>query len=141
MPKTTSLPVTQNFAFGSAQFTNSDSAATVKTVLTAGANDTIVKGLQAMSSETATARVIDILVNDGSADRWLGAVNVPLNSGFTGTVAAVDLLASLLMPGLPIDASGKKCLPLKAGHVLKVRNQTQVASGKEVNVIAFAEDF
>lgn len=141
MPKSTSLPITQNAAFGSAQWTNSDPAATTKTVLTAGANDTIVKCLQAMSTETANARVFDILVNDGSGDRWIGAVNVPVNSGYSGTVAAVDLLSGTLFPGLPYDANGKRVLPLKATYTLKVRNQSQIASGKEITVVALAEDY
>lgn len=141
MPKTTTLPITQTVAFGTANWTNSDPANTAKTVLTAGPNDTVVKCIQAMSTETANARVLDVLINDGSADQWLGAINVPVNSGFNGTVTAVDLLNPQILPGLPYDANGKRVLPLKANHSVKVRNQSQLASGKEITVIAIAEDY
>lgn len=141
MAKSTSLNFTQEVEFGAVNYTNSDAASTTKTLYTAGANDCVVKSIVIRSDETATARVFDLIVNDGITDYKLGAVNVPVNSGFNGTVASVDALAALLFPGLPMDATGKRILPLKNGHVLKVSNQTQVSSGKTVTIAALIEEY
>lgn len=141
MAKSTDLTFTQNVNFKAVTFTNADAASTLKSLYTAAANDAVVKGLLIRSDETATARVFDVLVNDGTTDYVIGAVNVPVNAGFNGTVAAVDALASALFPGLPIDATGKRILPLKTGHSLKIRTQTQPTSGKTLTVSAIIEEY
>lgn len=141
MAKSTNLNFTQNVNFAGATYTNSDAAATVKTLYTAGTNDAVVKSITIRSDETANARVIDLIYYDGTTNYSLGAVNVPVNSGFSGAVASVDALSSTLFPGLPMDATGKRVLPMKAGHLLKVNNQTQVTSGKTVTISALVEEY
>ncbi len=141
MAKSTDLAFTQNCNFGGVTYANADAAATIKTLVTAGANDSVVKAINIRSDETANARVIDLIYYDGTTNYYLGAVNVPVNSGFSGSVASVDALSSTLFPGLPIDSSGKRILPMKAGHLLKVSNQSQIASGKTVTITALVEDY
>lgn len=140
MAKQTALNLTQDIGNGFAAFTNADAALTLKAILTADADDEIVKGIQIVSDDSV-ARVIDILVNDGAADRFVTSVSVPANSGTNGVAAAVDALSAALNPGLPIDALGKRVLPLKGGYILKARNQTQPTATKTITVIAITEKF
>lgn len=138
--KSGTLNLTQNLGLAAAQFTNADVAASLKQLVLAGADDEVVKAIQIVSDDPA-ARVIDLLVNTGAVDVPLCSINVPASSGTNGLTAAVDALASALQPGLPLDALGKRVLPLKGGMVLKVRNQTQVAAGKTVSITAISEKF
>lgn len=115
-------------------------ASGLKTVYTAGSNDSVIKSLQVASDDT-TARVLNVYINNGSTDYLLGAVSVAIASGTNGTTAAVDLLGGTLMPALPYDANGKRVLPLPAGYVLKVSSQTTVTAAKTVTITAMAEDY
>lgn len=139
MPKSTALNFTQNIKFTAAQIEPADTS-TLKTLFTAGTNDSVVKAIQVASTDTA-ARVVGLYVNDGTTDFLLGHVNIPVNSGLNGTVAAVDLLGGTLMPALPYDANGKRILPLPAGYILKVNTTTTVTAARVVTVTCMAEDY
>jgi hypothetical protein len=71
----------------------------------------------------------------------IGAVNIPLRSGDTGAVAAIDLLGGTLLPSLPFDANGKRVLPLPAGYILKVNSQATVTAAREITFVCMAEDY
>jgi hypothetical protein len=139
MAKSTNLNFTQNIVLSGAKIALADGQ-TPKTLFTAGANDSVVKAINVQSSDTATARVVVLTVNDGTTDYILGAVNIPLNSGNTGAIATVDLLGGTLLPSLPYDANGKRILPLPAGYVLKVNTTSNVAIGT-VTVVCMAENY
>lgn len=141
MAKTNTVPFTQTLKHGSNTIVAADTTA-AKTVFTAGSEGSVVKALQAVSDDTS-ARVLNVYVNTGAGDLYLGSVNVPTLSGTNGlsTAPAVDLLSGTLMPGLPYDANGKRVLPLPAGALLKVSSQTTVTSAKTVTVTALAEDY
>ena len=139
MAKSTNLYFTQNLKLTATTIVNADST-NKKTLFTAGANDSIVKSLHVVSDDTA-ARVINIYVNDGTTDNYIGSVNVPITSGFTGAIAAVDLLNGTLFPTLPYDSNGKRVLPLPAGYILKVAVQVAVTAAKTLSVTCMAEDY
>jgi len=139
MPKSTNLNFTQNIKFTGAKITPADTT-DLKTLFTAGTNDSVVKAINVQSTDTA-ARVVNLYVNDGTTDFLIGAVNIPLRSGDNGTAAAVDLLGGTLLPSLPYDSNGKRILPLPAGYVLKVSSQTTVTAAREITVTCMAEDF
>lgn len=139
MAKSTNLNFTQTIKLSSTTIVNSDST-NKKTLFTAGSNDSVVKSLHAVSDDSA-AKVVNVYVNDGSTDIYIGAVNVPLNSGATGAIAAVDLLNGTLFPNLPYDSNGKRVLPLPAGYVVKVSVQAAVTSAKTITVTCMAEDY
>lgn len=139
MAKTTNLNFTQSIKLTQATIVNADST-TKKTLFTAGANDSVVKSLHAISDDTA-AKVVNVYVNDGTTDNYIGAVTVPITSGFTGAIAAVDLLNGTLFPNLPYDANGKRVLPLPAGYVVKVSVQAAVTAAKTIYVTCMAEDY
>lgn len=141
MAKSTALNFTQNLNNNFKTFVNADSAATLKDLLTAGADDEIVKAISIVSDDTS-ARVFELLINDGSTSYSLGMVNVPITSGTTGAIAPVDALSSSLLGiALPLDALGKRVLPLKAGYKLQVRNVTQVTAAKTVTFAAYSEKY
>lgn len=139
MPKSTALNFTQNVKLSSTSIENAD-ASTLKTLFTAGTNDSVVKAIHAATTDT-TARVVQLYVNDGSTDIFLGSANVAANSGLNGTTAATDIISGTLFPALPYDSNGKRVLPLPAGYVLKVATTTTVTSSKAVTVTAVAEDY
>jgi len=139
MAKSQNLNFTQNVKLSGVKILPADTT-TLKTLFTAGADDSIVKAINVQSTDTA-ARVVNLYVNDGSTDFLIGAVNVPLNSGNTGAVATIDLLGGTLLPSLPYDANGKRILPLPAGYVVKVSSQTTVTSAREITFVCMAEDY
>lgn len=146
MAKSQLLNFTQNLKMGSTTIQPGDTT-TSKVVYTAGANDTIVKCLQAVSDDTAT-QYIKLFVNIGGSagsDTYLGNMVIPAASGTTSSgttpTAAVDLLSSVVFVGLPYDATGKRVLPLPAGSILKVATTTTITTGKTITVTAIAEDY
>lgn len=112
-----------------AEYTNSDSALTKKTLISSG--DVPTEGLRidmiSMFSTDTTAREIRFYKNDGSTDYPIGGVTVAIGAG-TGTVALQDAIQSLA------PAVGYITLP--TGYSLKVENQTQVTSAKTVDIVA-----
>jgi hypothetical protein len=139
MAKSTSLNFTQNVKFAATTIEPADTS-TLKTLFTAGTDDSVVKAIQVTNSDTA-ARIVGLYVNNGSTDFLIGHVNIPANSGVNGTAAAVDLLGGTLMPALPYDANGKRVLPMPAGFILKVNTTTTVAATRVVTVSCMAEDY
>ena len=138
MAKSESLYMTQAPVMGSALIQPADTT-TLKTVYTVGADGCKITCLQAVSDDSS-ARVLNIYINNGS-DVLLGAVNVPITSGITGLIAAVDLLTATLFPGLAYDAMGKKVILLPAGSVIKVSSQTTVTTGKTITITLFGETY
>jgi hypothetical protein len=139
MAKQTNLYITDTIKTPGVSFANADST-TAKTLYTAGADDAVVKAIMATSTD-GTARNLKLIVNDGSTDRCIGTVNIPLNAGTTGSAAAVDLLASTLLPGLQLDQQGKSVLPLQAGHVLKIAPLIAVTAAAVIDVVAVVEEY
>ena len=139
MAKSTNLNVTQNIKTPGVSFANVDGVA-YKTLYTAGANDAVVKSIMVTSSDTAAVN-LKLTVNDLVTDRIIGTINIPITAGTTGAIAAVDLIASALMPGLPLDQNGKRVLPLQANYVLKVAPLVAVTAGKTVDIVAIAEEY
>lgn len=122
-----------------AAFTNADSANTKKTIVTAGSDGSKVVAVTATSTETANARVAQIWLTRSATSYLLASCNIPVNSGFDGTVATVNLLS--LFTGLPTDNDGQVYLFLESGDTLQASTTTQVASGKEVDITAIFGNF
>lgn len=125
-------PVFENVPYvNSASYTNADAADTKKDLVPAA--DTPAEGLRIdsivlTSTETANARVVRFYEHDGANSILIGAINVPVNSGFDGSAAAVEAM-NVLAPGV-----GYLLLP--DAHKLQVENATQVAAGKTVAITA-----
>jgi hypothetical protein len=139
MAKSQALNVTQNIKTPGVSFVNADGVAN-KTLVTAGANDSVVKSIMVTSSDTAVVN-LKVSVGDGITDRVIGAVAVAIASGTNGAAASVDLLNAASLPGLPLDQNGKRVLPLQAGYLVKVAPLVAVTAAKNVDVIAVVEDY
>lgn len=127
----------RGFNAAGVQFVNA-TGTTITTILAAGADDTIIKSLNITSDEAATTRYVQLYIYDGTTNYLLDTIPVPALAGSDGTVISVD---ALRFAGLPLDAEGKKILPLKQGHTLKAAMLVAVTAAKTVTVIAIAEDF
>lgn len=139
MPKSTAFNVTQNINFAGGQILPADTT-TKKTIYTASANDAVLKSLNVTSTDTAAMNVA-LYVNDGTADRLLGTINVPALSGFNGTAPAVDMLNGTQIPGLAFDQNGKRILSLKAGAIVKVAVLVTVTAAKQIDFLGVAEEY
>lgn len=115
-------------------------ASNAKNVGTGGSSGTIVRSLQACSTDTSQ-RIIQIGISVSSTFYLLGSVIVPAGAGTDGATPAVDLLKSALLPGLPFDDNGMHSLILESGEILQVLSTTTVTSAKTVTVQGFAQDY
>lgn len=135
----TATPVfTQTPKITPAAWTNSDSAATKKTICTAGANGTKVVAVVAASTDT-TARVFKIYMNRSSTSYLMGAATVATPAGSDGVLPSTNLLS--LIPGLPRDNDGQPYIFLESGDILQGENVTQVTAAKEVDVTVIFANF
>lgn len=139
MTKSNILPFTQNIVNAGVQILPADTT-TLKTLYTASTNDAIVKSLIVNSTDTA-AQTVNLWLNISGVDTLLGTVTIPLASGTNGTVAAVDLLSGAIITGLPLDASGKRVLPLKAGTIVKISTVGTVTAAKAITAVALVEEY
>lgn len=112
----------------------------LKDLYTATSNDAVVKAINVASFDSA-ARVMSLwLIGADNQPMLIGAVNIPLSSGNSGTAASIDLIGGTLIPSLPYDANGKRIIPLKAGQKLAV-SVPAVTAGTQINVTAMIEEY
>src|SRR5512141_258711 len=97
-----------------------------KTLLTAGANGTRVDSLFLSSNDTVQVDVA-FYINDGATDFYIGDVQVPIGSGYTGVprVEALKYLGEYLIGALVLPAN----------YVLKCNCVAAVTSGKILTVV------
>ena len=139
MAKQTSLFLPAGIANAAATLINYNSGSWV-TVYTASANDAVVKSLAACSVG-APAATLMVAIDIGGGHYPIGAVTVPTGAGTDGVTNAIDCLNAAAFPHLPTDRNGKRCLPLKAGNILKVAYLCSLANGQAVTVVATAEEY
>ena len=148
MSKTNTCPIPQTYANKGAVIQNSTgnvgvtaTQAPSNTVLlyTAAANDANVKAV-IVTSDDSSARVMNVYLSPDSGTTFylLGSVSIPITAGIA-TNPPVDVLANLV--GLPIDASGRPCIPMLASERLYIGSQTTVTSGKYLVATAIVEEF
>lgn len=139
MAKQTSLFLPTGYNTGSVTFTSADTT-TLKTLFTAGANDSDIKAINAATDDSAAVN-LKLYVTRGGTDYLLGTINIPINSGVTGTVVSVDILNDTSLPSLPLDSAGKRFLPLKTGDVVKCGCLATMTAAKTTTVSAFGQDY
>lgn len=139
MPKSTNLNFTQTLKNPCLSLTSANTTVAA-TLYTAGANDAVVKSLTVSSNDTSAVNLV-ISINNGTSDFVIGTVNIPINSGYTGAIASVDVLGSSLLPGLPRDVNNRAIIPLAAGFVLKVGALATMTAARVCNVVACVEEF
>lgn len=91
----------------------------------------------AVVTDDSADRDLVILFSDGAATRQAATVKIPLSSGNTNALAAVDLLAAPVMAGhVSKDASGKPYLNLPPGWSVKAREAAAPTAGKKMWITA-----
>lgn len=116
-----------------------------KLIYTAGANGSVIKGIN-VTSDSTSAHILELWGSlDGGTNKYLlGSINIPAGSGFlSGTTAAIDWLISVgTALGLQmIDAAGKVCwevpstLTLYAGVTIAA-----VTANKTIYITIASED-
>lgn len=111
-----------------------------KTLHTAGANGSKVVAVCATSTDTV-ARIAQLWLTRSATSYLLGSVNIPIASGSDGSAAAVNLLLSTMIPGLPIDNDGQRYLHLESGDTFQVSVTVAVTAAKEVDFLCIGADF
>jgi hypothetical protein len=94
------------------------------------------------NTDDTTAGNAYVFIYNGSSVRPLGIVNIPIQSGDLGTVAAVDALSGsgITLQGLPIDSQGNKYIHLEAGEVLKFSMKAAPTAAKTFYATVLALD-
>ena len=125
---------------GSSNATFALTVGVMKLLYTASTNDAVLKALNVASTDSA-ARVVSLWEQDSAGGQLnlIGAVNIPLTSGSTGSIASIDMLSTLI-PSLPYDASGKRVFPLKAGTKLYC-SVPAVTASTYISVHAMIEEY
>lgn len=120
---------------------NSDGT-TAKTVYTAGSNGSVVRGINATTTDTS-ANIVNLtrqVAGSGSFFQ-IGAPTVPASSGTNGTAASKDLNNISDIPSSYVDAAGNRVIVLGPNDVLQCAPQSAVTSGKLLTIQAFGQDF
>lgn len=139
MSKSTSLMLPQNANTQSITLLPGDTTV-AKLCFTAGSNDSDVKAIIATSNDTAAIN-LQIWITRSAVDYLLGIVNVPITAGAAANIPGVDLLSALNMAGLPLDAVGKRYIPMKTGDTLKVGCLATMTTAKTCYVSVFGQDY
>ncbi len=115
---------------------------TLKTLITAGSNGSRIDSIMASNTATASASDLQFVITSGGVDYIIDTVQIPVNSGFTNAVVAVNILNhSTKFLWTTYDANGNRYMTLASGAVLKVKVLTTIATGKELSVFAQGADY
>jgi len=118
-------------------WTNSDAAATKKTVTpTVGAEGCRVHRISIVTDD-ATAREFQVFFNDGVNDYLMGTVSVTAGAGNTSGVAAFSVTSQSQLTWVSTDGS----FLVPVGWIVKMANVTQPTSGKTFTVVCQAGDY
>jgi hypothetical protein len=99
-----------------------------------------IKSLLFSTSESAIRNYfVYTLQEDGATLCPIGIVNVPVGSGSTNAIQAVDAFAQLV--GLPEDNQGKNYIPLEPGESLKIACLTDMTASTVCWVTALIKDY
>lgn len=113
---------------------------TVKTLATGGTNGTKIEWVNIASSDTS-AKDLQFWLSDGTTNYVLTTLAITANSGFTNSVAPINLWGTIQVPGTTYDSNGNKYLYLKSGWSLKVGALTAVTAAKTIYITAQGADF
>lgn len=138
----TSTPAfAQSIAVGNAKIIPADTT-TLKTVITAGANGSLIDSI-VVSSDDGSAKDVQFWTNTGGVDYLLFTVQIPANSGFTSSVSIKSALddqragaTSAPLGWYTLDSNGNKLLRLAAGEILKAKVLTAVTAAKTIYIRA-----
>ena len=116
---------------GSVQILPADTTS-LKTILTAATDGTIVEKLLVTSSDTA-AKDLQVYITVGGVDYLIGTMTVPANSGFTASIPSLNFFQhSQVSSSVNQDSNGNKYLRMMTGEVLKAKVLSSVSASKAI---------
>lgn len=124
---------------GVVSFVNADGT-TKKTLLTAGTEGTKLVSVTATSTDSS-ARVCQLWLTRSATSYLICALSIPANSGSDGTTAAVNIVNSTILPGLPVDNVSQRFIYLQSGDTLQASFTAAVTATKEIDLLAVATNF
>lgn len=113
-----------------------DVAGTYKTLYTAGASGSMVKGLIVTTNDPSAAHLVTCQVVNTAVKYGGVAVNVPVSSGFANAAPPVNLMAAGNWVGLPLDQNGNPYFQMNSGDTLQCTFATALTSTDVLNVVA-----
>lgn len=113
---------------------------TITTLMSAGANGSIIESINCSLTDT-TANGLQVYLNDGTTNHLLGTVTIPISSGNVAGTAAVDILRAGMLPGVPVDSNGNYTLFVPSGFSVKVAATAAPAATKVLDVVAMGADY
>jgi hypothetical protein len=120
-------------------FVNADGTGK-KTVVTAGTNGSRVIALTATSTDTVQ-RIAQVWLTRAAVSFLLTSVAIPIASGSDGTTPNVDLLSTVLWPGIPFDVDPGNFLYLESGDTLQVSMTVAVTAAKEIDIVSMFKNY
>lgn len=112
-----------------------------KTLVTGGANGSIVESINVSTNDSAGAQTLFLGMNNGTTSFEMGAFNIPTNAGNVSGTAAVDLLRVGNVPGLPVDANGNYVIFVPNGWTLYVQASAAVPTSDNITAVAMGADY
>lgn len=97
-----------------------------------------------ITSTDAGAQTVKLHLNDGASSYQIFTLNIPLNSGNTTTVAAVDAFGSVYGASVfqkQRDANGVPYFNIPAGWKLEIEYNTALVSAETLSVLVFGETY
>lgn len=111
-------------------------------IFTASASGSRVSSLMISTDDTAAVNVfLYILGSDGTTVKPIGIINVPLSSGNAANVLAINGLNPNVIPGLPLDNTGKPYIELGASEVLKMSCLANMTAAKKLYATSQGGDY
>lgn len=107
---------------------------------TAGADDSDVKAIIVTTNDTTLIN-LQLFIVRSAVNYLLGTIRIAVLSGTDGASVGVDLLNSVGMTGLPLDAVGKRYIPMKTGDTLKVACVATMTAAKTCWVSVLGQDY
>lgn len=125
----------------SVTFVNADGAATIagantkEIVANPGTDDGIVRMVAAVTDDSANNNIVFFISPDGGTTKYLlWNAYLPLGSGFTSQVYAVNCLGSTPGTIFRSDKDGNRFLVLKSGYSLYAGLTTAVTAAKTTTI-------
>jgi hypothetical protein len=113
---------------------------TTQTLYTGGTNGSKVYGINICSGSSASTSV-RYQISNSAINYVINTQSVAANTGFDGSTPPLNLMAPMLVPGLPIDSDGNPYLILaSSADTLTINAVSTIASGS-LYIIATAADF
>lgn len=136
----TSAPFLQGLTASAASSTTN----TKYTILTADATyDRRVYGISIVNTSSASAQTVTIWLNDGSVSYQVFVLNVPLSSGNSTSVAAVDIMGSVYGASVlqkQRDANGVPYFNLPKNWSIQYQYNTALSTSS-LNILVFGETY